>query len=1021
MHSFALPRRIVLLCMWVVASCATATAMPGESERGLAGFHHSAWTIREGAPADIWALAQAPDGFLWMGTGSGLFRFDGIRFERREPPAGGQLLSNNITALSIMAAGETWIGYYAGGASLMTADGIVHYPPGEGMPEGAVYRFARGSDGTLWIATTHGLARFHDGRWHTVGQDWNYPWGHASWVLVDSNGTLWVATGDTVVYAKPGARAFERTGVDSAMHAVLAEAPNGRVWVSDSRHGTRPVIPDAAQTARKLAPGLATLQSKRMLFHSDGSLWGTETTRGGAYRVSLPMIDTRRSTEAGASGVETYSKRQGLTSDMAVPVLEDNEGNVWVGTNLGLNRFRRNNIVALTEVSDSAHLGFGLAGGVGNSVALAGGGTLFHTDGQTTRAVMRDLPRIVSAHESSEGAVWLIGYEHLWRLHGERCQQIALPGNRRANDIHAMASDRSGVPWISLAGEGLYRYFDDAWLKMDAPPGRLPDVLAADGGGGMWLGYAASRVVLLDKRGNRRYGEQEGLRVGNITAINAGARHVVVAGEKAIALFEAGAFRSLPHNQRSEFMGITGIAETPDGDLWFNGSRGVVRMAMAELKRALAEPGYEPAYALFDAQNGLPGIAVQSNPVSTIINAGNGVLWFVTNQGAAWIDSARIHRNPRPPRVSIRSLAADGVLHAPGVPIELKERTTRVEIDYTATSLTLAERNRFRYRLEGVDADWQEAGTRRQAFYTNLGPGAYRFHVTAANNDGVWNEHGASLEFSIAPTFFQTPWFLWLCVVAAFGTLWLLYLLRLRQIAQHIRTRLHERHMERERIARELHDTLLQSIHGLILRFQAVAETIPPTDRARMAMESALDRADEVLAEGRDRVLDLRASTQYSNDLPEAFSRIAEELARDHPAVFQLTIRGVEQVLDPLVRDEIFRIGREALLNAYHHGDAGTVEVEIDYSRDELRLCFVDDGRGVEAGVLEQGGRPGHWGLSGMRERAERIGGRLSIWSRPGAGTEVEFRMPAAAAYRPGLKTSRWKWLRRLLGRRDQQ
>ena len=1002
-------------------SCATAMATAADHERGLAGFHHTAWTIREGAPADIWALAQAPDGFLWMGTGSGLFRFDGVRFERREPPAGGQLSSNNITALSIVSEKETWIGYYAGGASLMTPDRIVHYPPGNGMPEGAVYRFARSRDGTVWIATTYGLARFHDGRWQTIGQDWNYPWAHASWVLVDSADTVWVHAGDTVVYAKSGARTFERTGVASAMHAVLAEAPDGRIWVSDSLHGTRPVIPGAgggADPKRKPAQGLDKLQSKRMMFHRDGSMWGTATPRGGIYHVSLSMVETGRSAEAGASGLETYSKRQGLTSDMAVPVLEDSEGNVWVGTNLGLNRFRRNNIVALTEVSDAAHLGFGLAAGPGNSVALAGSGKLFHADGRTTRVAALDLPRIVSAHESAGGVLWLVGYDHLWRLQGDQRRQIALPDNRSANDIHAIGSDRTGVPWISLTGEGVYRYLDGAWAKMDALSGALPTVLSADAGGGMWLGYAGSRAVLLDGHGSHHYGEREGLRVGNITAINAGPRHVVVAGEKAIALRVAGKFRSLAHNHRSEFIGITGIVETPEGDLWLNGSLGVVRIGMAEFKRALAEPGYEPAYSLFDAQNGLPGIAVQSNPVSTIVRAGNGLLWFATNQGAAWIDPARIHRNPWPPKVSIRSLEADGTVHVPGAPIRLKEHTTRVEIDYTATSLTLAERNRFRYRLENVDTDWQEAGTRRQAFYTNLRPGDYRFRVIAANNDGVWNEQGASLDFSIAPTFFQTQWFVWLCVLAIAGALWLLYLLRLRQLGQAIRTRLHERHTERERIARELHDTLLQSIHGLILRFQAVAETIPPPDPARQAMESALERADQVLLEGRDRVLDLRASTQYSGHLPEAFSNVAKELAQDRSAVFRVTVRGVEQGVDPLVRDEIFRIGREALLNAYHHADASNIEVEIDYSHEGMRLRFIDDGRGVESKVLERG-KPGHWGLAGMRERAERIGARLSIWSRAGAGTEVELRIPAAAAYRSRRKTSRWAWLRGLLGHHE--
>ncbi|SOD52955.1 sensor histidine kinase [Pseudoxanthomonas wuyuanensis] len=1001
--------------MLTIAMCVPAMAI--EPDQGLSSFHHSTWTIREGAPADIWALAQAPDGFLWLGTGSGLFRFDGIRFERREPPAGAQLLSNNITALTIVGAEETWIGYYAGGASVMTPDRIVHYPPGNGMPDGAVYRIARGNDGTIWIATVHGLARFRDGRWHTVGADWNYPWTHADWVLVDSRGTLWVATGDTVVYARPGARAFARTGVSSAPYAVLAEAPDGSVWISDSLHGTRPVASESAKPAYRLVPGLATLQSKRMLFHSDGSLWGTEAERGGVYRVPFPAGATEQSARGGGTGVEAYSKRQGLTSDMAVPVLEDNEGNVWVGTNLGLNRFRRNNVVALAEVAEFAHLGYGLTSGAGDSVALVGGGTLFRTDGRTTQAVMHSLPRITSAHESADGVLWLVGYERLWRLHGGQRRQIALPGNRTAHEIRALGSDRTGVAWLSLDGEGVYRYRNGTWNKVEVLPDALPSVLAAGARGGMWLGYAGSRVASSDARASRSYGEQEGLRVGNVTAISASERNVVVAGEKGIALLDGGRFRSL-QQPGSEFTGITGIAETPEGDLWLNGNRGAVRIAATELRRAVTESGYEPLYTLFDAQDGLPGIAVQSHAVSTIIRTDNGLLWFATNQGAAWIDPTRIHRNPRPPMVSIRSLAADGMVQASCAPIRLKERTTRVEIDYTATSLTLAERNRFRYRLEGVEADWQDAGTRRQAFYTNLGPGDYRFRVIAANNDGVWNEQGASLDFSIAPTFFQSRWFVLLCVLVGTGALWLLYLLRLRQLGLHIRTRLHERHMERERIARELHDTLLQSIHGLILRFQAVAETIPPRDPARMAMESALDRADQVLVEGRERVLDLRASTQYSGDMSEVFSKVAEELAEEHPATFRIATKGLAQALDPLVRDEIFRIGREALLNAYHHADAGTIEVEIDYARDELRLRFVDDGRGVDAKVLE-GGRPGHWGLSGMRERAARIGGRLSIWSRAGAGTEVELRIPADSAYRPCLKASRWKGLRALFGRRD--
>jgi signal transduction histidine kinase/ligand-binding sensor domain-containing protein len=976
----------------------------------LSRFQHTAWTIADGAPADIWALAQAPDGFLWLGTGSGLFKFDGLRFERHEPPAGGQLLSSNVTALTIVSPDEIWIGYYTGGASRLRRAGIVHYPPGDGLPAGTVYRIARGGDGTLWMATDHGLAEFRDGRWHTVGAARGYPWPNAYWVLVDSSDTLWVASGETVVRLRPGATAFERTGVETAPQSTLAEAADGTIWIADVRHGTRP-IGDGYAAATAPAPGLATLHAKRLLFHSDGSLWGTDTARGGAFRLATPT---------GAQGViEAFAKRQGLTSDMAVPAIEDIEGNVWIGTNFGLNRFRRNSVVAVAEVADVAHQGFGLAGGRGDAVSLAGGGTLFSADGSSTRARIGDLPRIVAAHESGDGILWLIGSRQLLRVQDDQLREVPLPGGRAAHEILAMTSDATGAPWISLSGEGIHRHDDGRWVSMPRLPDDLPNVLAADANGGMWSGYPRSRAAFLHDGRLREFGAAEGLAVGNVTAISATARHVLVAGEQGIARLSGERFTSLGGHHATAFLGITGIAETADGDLWLNGSQGVVRIEGSELERALRDRDSGARHVLLDAQNGLPGVAVQSSPVSTIVEAGDGRLWFNTNQGAAWIDPARIQRNPRPPTVIIRTLTAGGTVHGSESPIRLPTGTTSLEIDYTATSLTLPERTNFLYRLEDVDGEWQDAGIRRQAFYTNLGPGDYRFHVIAANSDGVWNHEGARLDFSIPPTFVQTRWFLLLCIVGVMGVLWLLYLMRLRRLGLHIRSRLHERHMERERIARELHDTLLQSIQGLILRFQAVAETIPPSEPARAVMERALERADQVLEEGRDRVLDLRASTQYTGDLCEVFAAVAAELSQDHPAVFKATRTGIEQPIDPLVRDDIFRIGREALLNAYRHADAKNIDVAIDYSRDDLQLRFVDDGRGMDARILEKGGRPGHWGLSGMRERAERVGGRLSIWSRAGSGTEIELRIPADAAYRPCLNDSRWRWLRALLRRPD--
>ncbi|MBO9711193.1 MAG: hypothetical protein J7521_23590, partial [Caulobacter sp.] len=247
-----------------------------------------------------------------------------------------------------------------------------------------------------------------------------------------------------------------------------------------------------------------------------------------------------------------------------------------------------------------------------------------------------------------------------------------------------------------------------------------------------------------------------------------------------------------------------------------------------------------------------------------------------------------------------------------------------------------------RYRLDGHDSAWQDAGTRRVAFYNDVGPGHYVFRVAAANEDGIWNEAGATLAFTVMPKFYQTWWFMLLCVLVVAGSLWLAYLMRLRQLGRHIRGRLQERHAERERIARELHDTLLQSIHGLILRFQAVSETLPPLDPARSAMEHALQRADDVLVEGRDRVLDLRATAPDAGDLEELLAAVGHELSPMCAARFEVAATGSAEMLDPIVRDELYRIGREAMLNACRHAQAGRVGVEISYGAREMRLRIVD-------------------------------------------------------------------------------
>jgi signal transduction histidine kinase len=318
---------------------------------------------------------------------------------------------------------------------------------------------------------------------------------------------------------------------------------------------------------------------------------------------------------------------------------------------------------------------------------------------------------------------------------------------------------------------------------------------------------------------------------------------------------------------------------------------------------------------------------------------------------------------------------------------------------------------RFRYLMEGLDTRWRDAGADREAVYTDPPPGTYTFRVTAANEDGVWNEAGAVVKIHVRPAFYQTAWFGALCILLAFAFVWLAFYIRMRRLETQLRERLHERHAERERIARELHDTLLQSIQGLTMRFQAVANRVPPEEPLRVAMEGALDRAEEALVEARERVRDLRGFAAESSSLDVSLTELARVYATEHtvPIIVDAGI-GMDD-MDPLARDELYGIAREAVHNAIAHADASRIDVIVETQGSELVLRVRDDGRGMDESVM-RGGREGHWGMRGIRERAANLGGTATFASSEQGGTEVTVRTPMTQVF---PTRSRWwhRWTRR--------
>jgi signal transduction histidine kinase len=393
-----------------------------------------------------------------------------------------------------------------------------------------------------------------------------------------------------------------------------------------------------------------------------------------------------------------------------------------------------------------------------------------------------------------------------------------------------------------------------------------------------------------------------------------------------------------------------------------------------------------------------------------MVRGGDGRLWVATETGTLWMDPAHVVRNALAPGVAIKSITADQRAWRDPATLELPAGTAKIEIDFSVLSLADPSRVQARYRLEGFDHEWVDAGARRQAFYTNLPPGKYRFRVTGANNDGVWNRAGATLAFTIPPTFFQSGWFILLCAVLLLAVLGAIYRLRVRQIARRIHARLDERAGERERIARELHDTLLQGIQGLMLRFQAVADRLTHDDRSREQLEAALVAADEVVVDARNRVRDLRG-VEGTNDLCLIVEHLVAQAPFDPPIPVRIVVEGKPRLLHPFVAEEIKRIVREALFNTALHARASSAEVAIGFEPRHLAIRLRDDGVGIPGDVVAHGHKDGHFGMIGMRERAERIGGKLMVSSRPGAGSEITLTLPAKLAFARG-KPRRRRWLR---------
>ncbi|MCR6661622.1 MAG: histidine kinase [Luteimonas sp.] len=570
-----------------------------------------------------------------------------------------------------------------------------------------------------------------------------------------------------------------------------------------------------------------------------------------------------------------------------------------------------------------------------------------------------------------------------------------------AGGIQAIASQPDGTMWVSVLAVGVYRVVDDRWTLwggLHDLPREPATALAVDPGARLWLGYVDGRVAAVDQGRVTVYDTSDGLMPGAVQVVSARGRNIWIGGERGLSWFDGQRFHAVRGAGEDMFGNVTGIVESARGDLWLNTTDGAVLVSSGEVRKLLANPGQPVESRLFDHLDGMSGAAHHLGPWPTAVESTDGRLWFTTAEGVVSLAPRPPARNTVVPDVYIKSITVDGkhtsVEGRTDTILQLPTKPHVLQIAYTAPSFTIPERVHFRYRLEGSEMGWEDVGTRREAFFTGLPPGHYRFQVIAANDSGLWNETGASLEFVIPPTFLQSRTFLAMCAAFAVAIIWLLFVLRMRQVRAKLQWRSEARLLERERIARDLHDTFLQGVQGLMLRFQSAAERIPQGEPARELMEDALDRADRVLADGRDKVSELRATV--SLNLPEALALVGNELSRDYAVGFRAHVEGDIRTLDPLVQEEAYRIGAEALANAFRHAGATRISVATVFGRRQFEVRVTDDGCGFDLSSA----RKGRWGLKGMRERAGKIRGKIHLSSKPGTGTTVDLHVPARVAYR---------------------
>ncbi len=1014
--------RRVLLPALLVWCAGTASAL--DSSRRLTQYVHRIWTTQQGLPPgtiyDIW---QTRDSFLWLGTQTGLVRFDGVRFTAAETLYPG--LPENLWVRSGFedAEGAIWVSTNDAGIYRIKDGSVTHYSTKDGLPSDQVYCLIPGPGGSSWACTANGLARLSSdaklsgAKIETlhIGSRPGTEAVRAACLAPD--GKLWIGSDGPLVYSGDQAIALRSIPSDASIRAIVC-GPAG-IWVGTTAGLVE--LKGSAQIVYTTGNGLADDGILSLNQGTDGSLW--VGTRGGFSRLRNGEF-------------ESFLPQDGLSQSSVSSLYEDREGSLWVGTKLGLNQFVDGRAVPYTTSE-------GLPSNAAGPLLEAGGGVWIGTldaglarfDGRrfSVLGVRQGLASdMVVALAEYRGAIWAGTNRGLNVLeNGRVAKRFSVPNGLPSEEIRSLYADPQGSLWVGTAA-GPAKFTGTTFVTLKGAPQDPVVSMGADRQGRLLFSteHAVFRVQKNSEQGeSAREIAPDGMPLRGVDAIyrdEDGLLWLGTNGQGLQVLDERGAQpKAYTFRVRDGLFDgeIYGIVPDQRGRLWMACSKGIFSVSRAELVRFMAGEIRKISSTPYSPTDASRVIECKPGVQPGVLKVRDGQLWFSTIRGLIAIDPEHLQRNVPPPPVVIEDPIVNGRGESAASIGNLAPGQKSLEFNYTGLSFLSPSRLTFRYKLEDYDKDWIDAGTRRQAFYTNLPPGTFRFRVTACNvADDLCNETGSAVEFTLAPAYYQRRWFWPLMLALAALAGWLVYQIRIR--------RLRERYdlivAERSRIARELHDTLIQGFSGITMAMQALAARLRPSEE-RGRLQDIIQDAATCLRETRRSVAGLRGARAAASGLAASIAQATRQITETKNVRLKLKLEQEPANLPAEFEYNLLRIATEAVSNAVKHSGARNIEVTLstNHRTTERRggvrdfgdgaaapcalepaskpagcaifLSVADDGAGCEPS--ENGHlKPGHYGLIGMKERAAQIGAEFSFDSAPGRGTVVSVLAPVERA-----------------------